>query len=241
MKPRVRDGLLGRDCRARTSWSRSAQARAGGARSRAMAPATSSAVPTNGLTRRPGAPIARNCAGCRLTAHPATRTSPAVASERRTDWRDLASASLVMQHVLITCRSASCSGTSVCPAPSSARRASHRVSLRDLAAEELDGERRHGGRTLARPPWTPHSQLSRMPAAGGFSCSSCAASCRGVLEPARGARRKDSCANPARGFGRGTTTSRSRPPSVTPIASGLGNWVHLLFQRVLCSEIATSR
>ncbi len=74
-------------------------------------------------------------------------------------------------------------------------------------------------------------QLSRTPAAGGFSCSSCAASCRGVLEPARGARRKDSCANPARGLGRGTTTSRNRPPSVTPIASGLGNWLHLLFER----------
>ena len=30
----------------------------------------------------------------------------------------------------------------------------HRIGLGDLAAEELDGERRHGGRTLARPPWT---------------------------------------------------------------------------------------
>ena len=117
----------------------------------------------------------------------------------------------------------------------------HRVSLRDLAAEELDGERRHGGRTLARPPLASMRQLSRTPAAGGFSCSSCAASCRGVLEPARGARRKDSCANPARGLGRGTTTSRSRPPSVTPIASGLGNWLHLLCEVSFVSRIATSR
>ena len=48
----------------------------------------------------------------------------AVLSERRTDWRDFASASLVMQHVLITCRSASSSGASAWPAASSARRAS---------------------------------------------------------------------------------------------------------------------
>ena len=51
---------------------------------------------------------------------------------------------------------------------------------------------------------------------------------RGVLEPARGERREISCGIPARGLGRGATTSRSRPPSVTPIASGFGNCFHLL-------------
>ena len=86
----------------------------------AISPATSSAGPTNGLTR---SSISRNCAAFRLTAQPDTSTSPAVFSERRTDWRDFASASLVMQHVLITCSSASSSGASVCPAASSARRA----------------------------------------------------------------------------------------------------------------------
>ena len=48
---------------------------------------------------------------------------PALFSERLTDWRDLPSASRVTQHVLITWSSASASGTSVCPAWSSARRA----------------------------------------------------------------------------------------------------------------------
>ena len=44
--------------------------------------------------------------------------------------------------------------------------------------------------------------------------------------PRDGARREERglARNPARGLGRGATTSRSRPPSVTPIASGLGNW-----------------
>ena len=85
-----------------------------------MSPATASAGPTNALMR---SSISANCAALRFTAQPDTSTSPAVLSERRTDCRDLASASLVMQHVLITCRSASSSGASVCPAASSARRA----------------------------------------------------------------------------------------------------------------------
>ena len=39
----------------------------------------------------------------------------------------------------------------------------------------------------------------------------------------RSERRESSGSCPARGFGRGTITSRSRPPRVTPIASGFGN------------------
>jgi hypothetical protein len=43
---------------------------------------------------------------------------------------------------------------------------------------------------------------------------------RGVLETAR---RSHTGGRPARGLGRGAISSRSRPPTVTPIASGLGN------------------
>ncbi len=75
-----------------------------------MSPATASAVPTNASTR---SSISANCSAFRLTAQPDTSTLSAVLSERRTDWRDFASASLVMQHVLITCRSASSSAASV--------------------------------------------------------------------------------------------------------------------------------
>ena len=46
---------------------------------------------------------------------------------------------------------------------------------------------------------------------------------RGVLETARFERREGSCGSPARGLGRGATMSRSRPPRVTPTASGFGN------------------
>ena len=64
-------------------------------------------------------------------------------SDRRTDWRDLASASLVMQHVLITCSSASASGDLGVPARQQRVAGEHRVRLGDLAAEELDRERCH--------------------------------------------------------------------------------------------------
>ena len=60
-----------------------------------------------------------------------------VFSERRTAWRDLASASLVMQHVLITCNSASFSAVSVCPAASSARRASIASACETLQPRNL--------------------------------------------------------------------------------------------------------
>src|SRR5262249_60402485 len=47
----------------------------------------------------------------------------------------------------------------------------------------------------------------------------------GVLGAARVERREGSSnAIPARGLGLGATTSRSRPPTVTPIASGLSIW-----------------
>jgi len=96
MNPRVRSEARAWVWRwTRTSCSRSAQA----PRPAAIAPATSSAVPTNALTR---SSISRNCDEFRLTAHPATSTRSAVFRERRTAWRDFASASLVMQHVLIT-------------------------------------------------------------------------------------------------------------------------------------------
>ena len=75
-----------------------------------MAAATSSAVPTNGVTR---SSISPNWPALRLTAQPPTKTCCALRSDRRTDWRDLASASAVMQHVLMTCSSASDSGPSV--------------------------------------------------------------------------------------------------------------------------------
>ena len=66
-------------------------------------------------------------------------------------------------------------------------------------------------------------QLRRTLTAGGLSYSSCVIDCSSVLETVRGERREGSRTKPARGFGRGMTTSSSRPPSVTPIASGLGN------------------
>ena len=128
MNPRVRSECAGAvgppaadrvpagERRAGTSCSRSAHA----PRPAAIAPATSSAVPTNALTR---SSISANCAPFKLTAHPATSTRSALLSERRTAWRDFASASLVMQQVLITCSSASSSAASVWPAASSARRA----------------------------------------------------------------------------------------------------------------------
>src|SRR5581483_36928 len=77
-------------------------------------------------------------------------------------------------------------------------------------------------RTLAptRPPYPARDRRT--------SCSWCADSGHGVLRSVRGERREDSRAKPTRGLGRGTRTSRSRPPSVTPIASGLGNFFHLL-------------
>ncbi len=87
----------------------------------AIARATSSAVPVKGRT---AGSISANCAARRFTAQPPTYTSRAFCSERRTAWRDFASASPVMQHVLITCTSASASGTSSWPAASSAARAS---------------------------------------------------------------------------------------------------------------------
>ena len=65
----------------------------------AIADATSSAAPVNTFTA--GA-ISANPMGRRLTAQPPTYTSRAVFNERRTDWRDFASASLVIQQVLIT-------------------------------------------------------------------------------------------------------------------------------------------
>jgi hypothetical protein len=58
----------------------------------------------------------------------------------------------------------------------------------------------------------------------GPSYSGTMSDCHGVLELARAERREDSRGTEARGLGRGTMTSRSRPPMVTPIASGFGNW-----------------
>ena len=103
----------------------------------AILTATSSAVPVKVLT--PGS-ISSNWDGRRLTAQPATYTSRAVCSERRTDWRDFASASRVMQQVLITCSSASFSATSSWPACEQLAAGQHGVGLGDLAAEELDRE-----------------------------------------------------------------------------------------------------
>ncbi len=133
MKPRVRAAPPGA-ARASTSCSRSAQP--------PSSAATSSAVPTNVLTRESRA---ANWAWSRLTAQPATSTSRAVLRDRRTDWRDLASASLVMQHVLMTWRSASASATSVCPAASMAWRASmasacETLQPRNLTANEATSE-----------------------------------------------------------------------------------------------------
>ena len=65
----------------------------------AIADATSSAVPVNTFT---AGSISANCMGRRLTAQPPTNTLRAVRNERRTDCRDFASASPVMQHVLMT-------------------------------------------------------------------------------------------------------------------------------------------
>ena len=62
-------------------------------------------------------------------------------------------------------------------------------------------------------------------ATGGLSYFPSAGECHGVLETARCERREDSCAKPTRGLGRGAILSRSRPPMVTPIASGLGTLV----------------
>ena len=118
MNPRVRSEAARLD--AEREPGRRARGRRIAPRPAAIAPATSSAVPTNALTR---SSIASNCAPFKFTAQPATRTRSAVFSERRTAWRDFASASLVMQHVLITCSSASSSAASVWPAASSARRA----------------------------------------------------------------------------------------------------------------------
>ena len=111
----------------------------------------------------------------------------------------------------------------MCPAASSACRAEHRVGLRDLAAEELDRERGSPPRTLARRPAQP--ECRSRPATVVLRLRDVG---HGVLGSVRGERREDSRAKPARGLGRGTTMSSSRPPRVTPIASGLGNLVHLL-------------
>ena len=155
-KPRVR--LCGRPAaaapRQRTSWPVSAQAAlrssaqavaspsTGAAASRS---ATASAVPTSGTTR---GSISPNRRGLRLTAQPATITRSACLSERRVDWRDLDSASEVMQHVLITCRSASASGTSAWPAASSALRARvasawETLQPRNLTANPATAQKRY--------------------------------------------------------------------------------------------------
>src|SRR6266480_7691385 len=72
----------------------------------AISDATSSAAPVNTFT---AGPISAKLEGRRLTAQPPTNTWWAVFNEWRTDLRDFASASPVMQHVLMTCSSASAS------------------------------------------------------------------------------------------------------------------------------------
>ena len=111
--------------------------------------ATSSAVPTSAVT---GAPISSNCRGVQVRrAARSTITRRPSRAERRADWRDLASASRVMQHVLITCSSASCLGRLLVAGRQQPRAGEHRVGLRDLAAEELDRERRHQARHDGSP------------------------------------------------------------------------------------------
>ena len=87
----------------------------------------------------PAGAISSNCAAFRLAAQPVTTTRrPARPfAERRTDWRDFASASRVMQHVLTTCRSASSSGASTCPASSSRVRASIASACETLQPRNL--------------------------------------------------------------------------------------------------------
>ena len=130
---------------ARPAWRRGARSRASTSCSRsthapsvaAIASATSSAVPDE---RRDGGIDRRELRACRLTAQPPTNTWRALCSERRTDWRDFASASPVMQQVLMTCSSA-CSATSSWPAASSARRASIASACETLQPRNLTAKR----------------------------------------------------------------------------------------------------
>ena len=140
--------------RQRTSWSVSAQAGPNFVGGPSVSPssgvvairsATASAVPTSATTR---GSISPNRRGSRLTAQPATITRSACLSERRVDWRDFDSASEVMQHVLITCRSASASGTSAWPAASSALRARvasawETLQPRNLTANPATAQKRY--------------------------------------------------------------------------------------------------
>ncbi len=95
-------------------------------------------MPVKVLT--PGS-ISANWVWLRFTAQPATYTSLALCSERLTDWRDFASASRVMQQVLITCSSASFSATSSWPACSSWRRASIASAWETLQPRNLTAKR----------------------------------------------------------------------------------------------------
>ena len=96
--------------------------------------------------------ISANWRGRRFTAQPPTYTSRApLFSERRTDWRDFASASPVMQQVLITCSSASSSGTSSWPASSSWRRASIASAWETLQPRNFTAKRMPGRVARSRP------------------------------------------------------------------------------------------
>src|SRR5579875_2175169 len=168
-KPRVREVARERSerappsrSRARTSCSVSAHASGEPPSVSPIVSATSSAVPTKARTR---ASIAANRSGARFTAQPATWTRWAWRSDRRTDWRDLDSASAVIQQVLITCSSASSSATSVWPAASSAPRAAmasawetlqpRNLTANPVTARDGNGPARpakHRGASLATGP-----------------------------------------------------------------------------------------
>ena len=98
----------------------------------------------------------------------------------------------------------------------------HRIGLRHLATEELDRERRHLGATVACSPRRRRQRIN--PLATGVPSYFSIIGLTDVLDSVRSERGESSIWDPNRGLGRGATTSRSRPPRVTPIASGLGNW-----------------